>query len=60
MATRRPSPVRSRSNSAPMIPATAVIPVTWSPIPLRTWSGISSFGTNAAAIDERAQNAPMS
>ena len=58
--TRRPLPVRSRSYSAAMIPATVVMPVAWSPTALRTAMGIVPGGTWAAAIDERAQNAPMS
>ena len=60
VATSPPRPVRSRLRSAALIPATIVMPVTWSPRPLRMPGGSSPCGTSDWAIDERAQNTPTS
>ena len=60
VATRPPSPVRSRARSLATTPAAIVSPVTWSPIPLRNGGGSSPGGTIEWARPLRAQNAPTS
>ena len=42
------------------MPPASVIPVTWSPRPLRIAGGSPPGGTTDAASVERAQNAPTS
>ena len=42
------------------MPPASVIPVTWSPSPLRIGGGSAPAGTTDEASVERAQNAPTS
>ena len=60
VSTSWPRPVRSRSSSAARMPASVVMPVTWSPTPPRMPGGGWSGATAVAAKPLRAQNAPTS